>query len=312
GWGANPSPRAWSTEAHASHRQYRNVCHRYRNAPAASRFQDRCRHARRGDQGAAATSRIRRNPLARRARQPRGSGAAQNRHSDSSKAVGGAGSDRQGARGRVARAKCLMPVRRLSDFALRFGLALIVVAVAIVAIIISRRNYAKSADFERGIDALRLELRRSIDAAHAATVKNVATTIRDNIFSVIRPIDSTVRDFDDRLARLEQQHADAAASHMAGTQLLDVRLARLEEHTDTTAIQNLDGRLARLEERADDTATQNFDGRLAKLEQHAETTETQNLDVRLGQLEERADANATQIAGAHKQSLEENERLGAR
>jgi len=200
----------------------------------------------------------------------------------------------------------------LSDFALRFGLALIVVAVAIVAIIISRRNYAKSADFERGIDALRLELRRSIDAAHAATVKNVATTIRDNIFSVIRPIDSTVRDFDDRLARLEQQHADAAASHMAGTQLLDVRLARLEEHTDTTAIQNLDGRLARLEERADDTATQNFDGRLAKLEQHAETTETQNLDVRLGQLEERADANATQIAGAHKQSLEENERLGAR
>src|SRR5262249_4748337 len=58
-------------------------------------------------------------------------------------------------------------------------------------------------------------------------------------FTVIRPIDSTVRDFDDRLARLEQQHADAAASHMAGTQLLDVRLARLEEHTDTTAIQNL-------------------------------------------------------------------------
>src|SRR5262249_54207979 len=37
-----------------------------------------------------------------------------------------------------------------------------------------------------------------------------------------------------------------------------------------------------------------------------------SLDIRLGQLEARADANATQIAGAHKQSLEENERLGAR
>ena len=200
----------------------------------------------------------------------------------------------------------------MSDFALRFGLALIVVAVAIAAIIISRRNYAKSADFEHGIDALRLEFRRSIDAAHAATIKNVATTIRDNIFSVIRPIDSAVRDFDDRVARLEQQHADAAASHVAGTQLLDVRLARLEEHTDATAVQNLDIRLARLEERADDTVTQNFDDRLAKLEQHAETTVAQNLDARFGQLEERADANATQFAGARKQSLEENERLGAR
>jgi chromosome segregation ATPase len=55
-----------------------------------------------------------------------------------------------------------------------------------------------------------------------------------------------------------------------------------------------------------------LDPRLARLEEHAETTATQNLDLRLGQLEERADANATQIVGAHKQSLEENERLGAR
>jgi hypothetical protein len=37
----------------------------------------------------------------------------------------------------------------LSDFALRFGLALAVVTVASAAVIISRRNYAKSANLER-------------------------------------------------------------------------------------------------------------------------------------------------------------------
>jgi hypothetical protein len=42
----------------------------------------------------------------------------------------------------------------LSDFALRFGLALAVVTVASAAVIISRRNYAKSANLERNIDAL--------------------------------------------------------------------------------------------------------------------------------------------------------------
>ena len=184
----------------------------------------------------------------------------------------------------------------MSDFALRFGLALVVVIVACAAVILSRRNYAKAANLEHSIEAFRLEFRRSIDAAQAATIKSVARTIHDNIFSVIKPIDSTVRDLDARLARLEQQHADATATHMAGTQILDVRLARLEQHTDATVIQNLDVRLAKLEEHDDASAIQNLDVRMAKLEEHSDA----------------AAATATQIAATQKQSLEENERIAAR
>jgi chromosome segregation ATPase len=180
----------------------------------------------------------------------------------------------------------------LSDFALRFGLALVVVIAAAAAVIISRRNYAKAVNLERGIEAFRLEFRRSIDAAQATTIKSIAKTIHDNIFSVIRPIDSTVRDLDARLARLEQQYADAAATHVAGTQILDVRLTRLEEHADASAIQNLNVRLARLEEHTDAGAIQNLDVRLAKLEEHT-------------------DATLSQIAATQKQSLEENERIAA-
>lgn len=136
----------------------------------------------------------------------------------------------------------------MSDFALRFGLALVVVIVACAAVILSRRNYAKAANLEHSIEAFRLEFRRSIDAAQAATIKSVARTIHDNIFSVIKPIDSTVRDLDARLARLEQ-HTDATV-----IQNLDVRLAKLEEHDDASAIQNLDVRMAKLEEHSDAAA----------------------------------------------------------
>ena len=111
----------------------------------------------------------------------------------------------------------------MSDFALRLGLALVVVTVACAAIIISRRNYARSADSERNLGAFRLEFQRSIDAAQAATIK----TIRENIFSVIKTINSTVKDFSVRLARLEER-ADETATHFAGAQNLEVHLARLE------------------------------------------------------------------------------------
>ncbi len=80
----------------------------------------------------------------------------------------------------------------------------------------SRRSYIKSADFERSIEALRLEFRRSIDAAHAATIKS-ARTISENVVSVIQPIDSNVTDLTVRLAKLEQ-HADATATLLAGSQ----------------------------------------------------------------------------------------------
>jgi chromosome segregation ATPase len=175
---------------------------------------------------------------------------------------------------------------------MRFGLAFVVVIVACAAVILSRRNYAKSANLERNIDAFRLEFRRSIDAAQAGTIKSIAKTIHDNIFSVIKPIDLTVRDLDARLAQLEQQHADATAAHMAGTQILDVRLTRLEERADTPAIQDFDLRLARLEEYTDPTAIQNLDGRLTRLAEHA-------------------DASTTEIAATQKQTLEENERIAA-
>ena len=121
----------------------------------------------------------------------------------------------------------------MSDYALRFGLALLVVIVACAAIIISRRNYAKSADSEHSIEAFRVELQRSIDAAQAATIK----TIRDNIFSVIKTINSTVRDLSVRLARLEER-ADETATKIAGTQKqsleanerIAARLAGLEQN----------------------------------------------------------------------------------
>ena len=199
----------------------------------------------------------------------------------------------------------------MSDFALRFGLALAVVTVASAAVIISRRNYAKSANLERNIEAFRLEFRRSIDAAQAATIKSIAKTIHDNIFSVIKPIDSTVRDLDARVARQQQQHADATAAHMAGTQILDVRLARLEERTDAGAIQDLDARLARLEQHADATAIQNLDRRLAKLEEPTDAAAIQDLDARLTKLKEHTETSATQITATQKQTLEENERIAA-
>ena len=104
----------------------------------------------------------------------------------------------------------------MSDYALQFGFALVVLTVASAAVIRSRRNYIKCADFKRSIEALRLEFGRSIDATQAATTKS-ARTIRENIASVIEPIDSTVTDLTVRLARLEQ-HADATATYMAGTQ----------------------------------------------------------------------------------------------
>ena len=116
---------------------------------------------------------------------------------------------------------------------MQLGLALVVLIVASAAAFISRRNYIKSSDFKRSIEALRLEFGRSIDATQAATTKS-ARTIRENIASVIEPIDSTVTDLTVRLARLEQ-HADATATYMAGSQNSDARLARLEQHADATA-----------------------------------------------------------------------------
>ena len=104
----------------------------------------------------------------------------------------------------------------LSDYALQFGFVLVVLTVASAAVIISRSNYIKSADFKRSIEALRLEFSRSIDAAQAATTKNTRA-LSENVVLAIEPIDETVTDLTVRLARLEQ-HAEATATHMAENQ----------------------------------------------------------------------------------------------
>jgi chromosome segregation ATPase len=104
----------------------------------------------------------------------------------------------------------------LSDYALQFGFALVVLTVASAAAIISRRNYIKSADFKQSIEDLRLEFRRSIDAAQAATTKSTRA-LSENVVSAIEPIDVTVTDLTGRLARLEQ-HAEATATYMAENQ----------------------------------------------------------------------------------------------
>lgn len=105
----------------------------------------------------------------------------------------------------------------LGEYTFQFGLALIVLIAAIAALIVSRRrSYVRSADFKRGIEALRLEFRRSIDETRATTTRN-ATAIRENLLSVIKQIDSTLAGLTVRLARLEE-HADAVDIFMAGPQ----------------------------------------------------------------------------------------------
>ncbi len=104
----------------------------------------------------------------------------------------------------------------LGEYTFQFGLALAVLAAAIAALIVSRRRYVRSAEFKRSIEALRFEFRRSIDETRATTSRKTAA-IRENLLSVIKPMDSTLTDLAARLARLEE-HADTVDTFMAGPQ----------------------------------------------------------------------------------------------
>jgi chromosome segregation ATPase len=125
--------------------------------------------------------------------------------------------------------------RTLDQYAVEIGPLLIVLTTGAAAWIVSRRRYVKSADFKRGMEALRLEFRRSLDDTRTATVKRAAA-IGDNLLSVIKPLDVAVTDLNVRLERLEE-HADAVSSFMAGPQRhasednerIDARLMKVEQ-----------------------------------------------------------------------------------
>ena len=123
----------------------------------------------------------------------------------------------------------------MDQYAVEIGLALLVLITVTAALTISRRRYVKAADLKRGIEALRLEFRRSLDDTRTITTKR-ATTIGDNLLSVIKPIDVAVTDLNLRLGKLEE-HADAVSSFMTGPQRqvleenerIDARLTKVEQ-----------------------------------------------------------------------------------
>jgi chromosome segregation ATPase len=132
----------------------------------------------------------------------------------------------------------------ISDYAFQVGCALVVLTAATAAWIIFRRpRYVKSADYKRGIEALRLDFRRSIDEARAATTRK-ATAVGDKLLSVIKPIDRSVTDLNVRFARLEER-ADAVEAFMAGPQKnvlqeneqITARLRKLEQRLTALADQ---------------------------------------------------------------------------
>src|SRR5262249_54161432 len=102
----------------------------------------------------------------------------------------------------------------MGDYSLQFGIAVVALAVATAAWIISRRKYVKSAEFKRGIETLRLEFRRSIDETRAVTARRT-TAARANLLSVIKPIDRGMADLNVRLARVEE-HAGTLEALVSG------------------------------------------------------------------------------------------------
>jgi DNA repair exonuclease SbcCD ATPase subunit len=132
----------------------------------------------------------------------------------------------------------------IGDYVFQIGVALVVLTGTIAPWVISRRRrYVKSVEFKRGIEALRLEFRRSIDEARAATARKI-TAVNEKLLSVIRPIDTSVADFNVRFAKLEE-HADSVEAFMAGPQKnvlheneqIAVRLRKLEQKLTALADQ---------------------------------------------------------------------------
>lgn len=123
----------------------------------------------------------------------------------------------------------------IRDYVFQVGVALIALTgVVAVWIKFRRRRYVKSVEFKRGVEALRLELRRSVDETRAAAARKAAT-VGDKLLSVIKPIDANVAELHVRLARLEE-FANSVEAFMAGPQKnvqdneqIAVRLRTLEQ-----------------------------------------------------------------------------------
>jgi hypothetical protein len=150
----------------------------------------------------------------------------------------------------------------ISDYVFQVGVALVVLIGTTTAWVVSRRRrYVKSVEFKRGIEALRLEFRRSIDETRAATARKT-TAANDKLLSVIKPIDTSVTDLNVRLAQLEER-ADSVEAFMAGPQKnvlqeneqIAARLRKLEQKltalTDQISLieQTIDGVNLRDQER---------------------------------------------------------------
>ena len=167
-----------------------------------------------------------------------------------------------------------------------FGLALtLLIAASAAGIVLRKRglirgrakdkSYVGYADFERGIEDLRREFRHSSDAAQAATRR--ATTIGENLISIIKPIELALRDLNARLIRVEQQ-ANETATFVVGLQKqLSENNGRISIQTETLQqrLIAVTDQLSLLEQmieivkgrgESNDTATEAINARLADIQ----------------------------------------------
>ncbi len=162
----------------------------------------------------------------------------------------------------------------IRDYVFQVGVALVALtAVAAAWIRFRRRPYVKSVEFKRGVEALRLELRRSADETRTTAAKKAAA-VGDKLISVIKPIDANVAELNVRLARLEEC-ADSFEAFMAGPQKnflqeneqIAARLRKLEKQLTalTDQVSSIEHTLNRAHQRDQET-TDSIETRLTSTE----------------------------------------------
>jgi uncharacterized protein YoxC len=177
----------------------------------------------------------------------------------------------------------------LSQYALSFGLALIIVlAAALAAAIMFRKrgltrgrsnhtddnHYATYIDFDRALKAFRREFWHSLDGAQSAA--RSATTIGERVIAAIKPIELALRDLNNRLVNLEQRANDPIAaeqkhsSEESGHVVDNVHLKGLERQliAVTDQISSLKQLIEGVRERESDRSTsiEAIDAKLADIQ----------------------------------------------